>query len=945
MSLFINCYRIATQLFAANRTVNHIIITTCFSTCGLHIIFNHCFTFNVTRQILDVTASTFVPVVGFIRDPFLRVAVCAVYVYAVNCYSVESFYTVCGNVLGEGTAANGYNTICENIAGFVFFGVVIRFSSEATAANVCSTSEAIYTAVLTLESTAGDVNSSPATDEVVVVVCVSDLTTVYGESAVYANSVPAAYDDLTTIDSQIAIYYQGVVCIIVCKSYGVITEFPNLLVGYGNLFGESHVGMKNDGLTILCRRYCCSEGIKLLITNGCDQSLCSSFVATAITITDCIEIVIVFMLQRILVIVFVGIAAITSVGSVALLGTSRSSHLSGIVMGSYVFFTAFVTLMVTVSIHIVAAFVCNPAAAVVTQVIVIVTIHMRGHIFLAALVTVVVAVIGCVAAGGHIFCAARVALVVAVVSCIGVSGYINLIAAHALMPVVSTIGLPCIAVAMAHICRAGRTTNITSNIAIAVIGVSDRTNFTTGVTIDITVIVITMTTFAVGDPHIAISVVIVGCVCLGAAGVHGAAVAVGQQDGVHLDIHKARFCVRCTLLDAGFLDYISVEFNHAGFPCGHNACMIGSCKNRAIHDQGAININLSIRHVTGCSDARGCAFGRHIGDRNQFRAEAVGTPVGGIHQINLVAGLQMEFCVLGNIDGTSRLQHQVLIHRCGAGIDVDGQILLQGQHKVLCVVAHQRDGVHGEIAIHIDDQPICGRVIILGCLCACAESKHTSIAQEANLVLLDTACKDGGIANQVCAGMDSGFHFHILNIVLAEGEVTILGQVSSCATAAVVRNLHLFIDGGTGIGNHLGRSGAGDIAPGIQGSTVLQHDLGAAVHFHVTVILIGRSAVGLAAMGSIVEGRKFNITGNIQRYTIGQGQSPECLRCIGSAVSIFGCIPTDGIRFTIGIGTVVGDQKLDAGRNFIVACGQRAVAHQHDNFLFLTILGIFSRCT
>ena len=85
-------------------------------------------------------------------------------------------------------------------------------------------------------------------------------------------------------------------------------------------------------------------------------------------------------------------------------------------------------------------------------------------------------------------------------------------------------------------------------------------------------------------PLVVVSTVNVHGAGRGAAGAQGGIVAVGQQDGVHLDIDKSCLFIAGALLDGCALDHIGIEFDNAGLTGAHNACVIGSRENRTIHD-------------------------------------------------------------------------------------------------------------------------------------------------------------------------------------------------------------------------------------------------------------------------------------------------------------------------------------------------------------------------
>ena len=174
--------------------------------------------------------------------------------------------------------------------------------------------------------------------------------------------------------------------------------------------------------------------------------------------------------------------------------------------------------------------------------------------------------------------------------------------------------------------------------------------------------------------------------------------------------------------------------------------------------------------------------------------------------------------------------------------------------------------------------------------------------------------------------MDGHGDFHILNVVLVEGEYAVLIVLTHDGgggiAAAIVSDLETLIDGSAAHDFHA--AAAGDKAPGIQGGTAIYGDLTAACHFdkgHRT----GGSAV-IAKLGA-------QLVGNCQRAI----HREVCALCHGKGTENTGlCVSVFMDGGLIGVnraGSIEGNIQRNAGRNGIVTGGQSAVAGQGDDLV------------
>ena len=159
-------------------------------------------------------------------------------------------------------------------------------------------------------------------------------------------------------------------------------------------------------------------------------------------------------------------------------------------------------------------------------------------------------------------------------------------------------------------------------------------------------------------------------------------------------------------------------------------------------------------------------------------------------------------------------------------------------------------------------------------------------------------------------------------------------QLTGCGTAAVVGNLHFFVNLGTGLRDHLCIGGTADITPGIEIGAGIQHDLGVTLHDDVAIALYGTAAEVLTAMGRIVLCAHFDIAVNLNSRAVRHGQGSE--HCWASPAGIRYRIRL-GIAAVAGIRIIIGNQQGDAFRNRMTA-GQNTICIQN-NLTHAVILG------
>ena len=139
-------------------------------------------------------------------------------------------------------------------------------------------------------------------------------------------------------------------------------------------------------------------------------------------------------------------------------------------------------------------------------------------------------------------------------------------------------------------------------------------------------------------------------------------------------------------------------------------------------------------------------------------------------------------------------------------------------------------------------------------------------------------------------------------------------HAGSCAAAAPVGNLEVFVHGGTTLSSDM--TAAGDEAPGIQTGAALHGDAAAFLHLNIAVTAGGVAVVGVGAgvmLGTYADGTLY-----INGRSGSQSQGP--VRCRGCRCGGIG--RRSGI---VSVGVVKGDHQGDAAGDRVSAAGQRAI--------------------
>ena len=399
-----------------------------------------------------------------------------------------------------------------------------------------------------------------------------------------------------------------------------------------------------------------------------------------------------------------------------------------------------------------------------------------------------------------------------------------------------------------------------------------------------------------------------------------------------------------------------VQLNDAGTVAGMDICTAFGGVQMAVGSNLTIQIDLNVHQVRQGTIV---FSGISIGNRDKFQAlidkSAVGfmrqlaglrlgiivAPFVSIININVPALCNIQFSTLGHGHSGTGQQGHILIDHSFSGIDPDGDIAVDGQGVVrrvdFHVVQFQGQRIDLGIAIDLDQQTVLLGQVFLGDPAALFRHKHSTVADE-----LDTGRQSHAVYGQrgidilIRAGFQSHLHFHVLDIILGQGEhadllAQALGvcQVQGSRTATEVGKLHIFIDSGARLcGN---RTVADNIAPDIGSTAIIDDDLRALCHLNEAHRTGGTANIGYlgicAAAGNVlaadtdsaVDGDRG--TGSQSQRLIGIRLDPGNTVCVSAGIGRG--------RGVAGICIIKRNQQCNTGGDGIIA-GNAATADQVD---------------
>ena len=369
-------------------------------------------------------------------------------------------------------------------------------------------------------------------------------------------------------------------------------------------------------------------------------------------------------------------------------------------------------------------------------------------------------------------------------------------------------------------------------------------------------------------------------------------------------------CAGCTLLAV-----------HTGAAAGADVRAtlggIDSAKGR----QRTIDIDfdiLQIRIGTIISLARCISYGLEFAGTPD---KVVGIPLVAVVNIDGLSAGHCQISTLGNVYLDASQQRGILIDGDLAGLDIDGDIIGDGQHIACRINAHtgKLQGQRIQLCLTVDrkDQTVGLFIIVLG-EAAGNHLKHAVVTNEIDGGgICGAHCVNAAVNFLVSASIQGQGHFNILHEVLREGEY-LIAHVGGRAAAAEVCDLIELIYGCTGFSQH--RTAAGDKAPSIETTAVLYCDGAVVRHFNIAII--AHRTPLLTAAGSEIPAAQADRAIDCDGSALAHRQRPERFRCRGRA----------DCRRSIRIQRpccIKGNQQCNSGRNG-VGTADRTIGSQGD---------------
>ena len=439
-------------------------------------------------------------------------------------------------------------------------------------------------------------------------------------------------------------------------------------------------------------------------------------------------------------------------------------------------------------------------------------------------------------------------------------------------------------------------------------------------------------------------------------------IAVLQLCGDYADIGAG--LIAGVLTHGGGSGSIRHHVDQAGALGADDACAGCGGINVTHVGKGTIDVDNRIGQGSIFTDI-GCSAGSKAQGLMGLVRECVPAPVFAIHSIDAIgcAGIgitQHHHSVLTQIDLSTGLQQKILHHGSHAGVDVNGdvavdrQLIISGidiqraQHRN--IIDDQGHALKGNITIRFEDQTVSRSIIALGYGGTFLNQEHGAFTTDKinggsiRLIAGDQQC---GMGLQLGTVVDHGSCFNVLDIILVEGEdaQTITCNLEGIATAAVVCNLHLLINGSAGIGGN--GTLAQNVAPGIEDTAAGNINVGVAVQLNAAVLIQHSAAVNVNGTGLCTDmlcgnaDSAFNSDGS----AVGKGQCTVyrgmySFRYGSFRITCFIRIANrcgNRIGSGAGIRCIVRNQQRGAQKNFMAA-GNGGVLQQ-DNDLCAAACG------
>ena len=262
--------------------------------------------------------------------------------------------------------------------------------------------------------------------------------------------------------------------------------------------------------------------------------------------------------------------------------------------------------------------------------------------------------------------------------------------------------------------------------------------------------------------------------------------------------------------------------------------------------------------------------------------KVVEVPLIAVIEIDTLPVCNRQASALGNIDLNARQQSCILIDRHIAGLDIDGNVVGDRQYVAFRVDSHackrQRQRVQCRFAVYCEYKTIRLFIVILS-KATRFHFEHTGVANEINSSSICGAhCINAAINLFIGAGIQRQGNFDVLYEVLRKWE-HLVAHIGRCAAAAEVRNLIEFVHRSAGFRQN--RTAAGDKAPSVQITAVLDCNGAVIRHFDIAVITHGTSLLTAASCKISAAQADGTIDGN--RSAFAHRQRSERLRSWGCA--------------------------------------------------------------
>ena len=293
--------------------------------------------------------------------------------------------------------------------------------------------------------------------------------------------------------------------------------------------------------------------------------------------------------------------------------------------------------------------------------------------------------------------------------------------------------------------------------------------------------------------------------------------------------------------------------------------------------QAAVYIHLGILQV--CIGAV-IGFTGRIGNRLELARtpdKVIGVPFIAVINVDIFSTGDRQVSPLGNAHLNTSQQCCILVNSDLSGLNVDRNVVGDGQYITRGVDTHtrqlQRKGVQFCFAVHSQNQTIRLFIVILG-KATRFHFEHTGVANEINGGgICGAHCINAAVNYLVGAGIQRQGNFDVLYEVLRKWEHP-MAHAGRCAAAAEVCNLIEFVHRSARFRQN--RAAAGDKAPCIEFTTVLDCNGAVIRHFDVSIITNGTSLLA-AASGKIPAAQADGaIDGNGRAFA--HRQRPERLR-------------------------------------------------------------------